>query len=310
MIIVTSYKNPDLDGIACSIAYAELLNKKGIEAKALYFGNLGLEVDFVKNYINNLPIKKHIGEYNPTDEFVLVDTSDPDAIEPTIKLEKINEIFDHRQLVFVEKFINAQKHIELIGSCATLITEEFKKNNITPSKNSAIYLYSAIISNTINFKNSVTTQRDIDATKWLKEITCLDKDYIRQMFLAKSNITTNNLYDILFQDFAIKTISDKKVGIAQIEMVDVNRMLSDLNTTLVQILNRFKTENNLDYIFFTGIDVIKGFNIFYSIDNQSKKVFSKALKIVDLFPGYKTKVIIMRKQIWPKIESILSSKQD
>jgi manganese-dependent inorganic pyrophosphatase len=306
MIIVTSYDSPDLDGIACSIAYTELLKLKGISAKAVYFGDLGLEVNFVKDFTNSLPIDEHGGEYDKDDEFVLVDTADPDAIEPTISLDKVKKIFDHRQLVFVEKFINAEKHIELVGSCATLIAEEFKKSSLSPTKNTAIYLYSAIVSNTINFKNSVTTQRDIDIAKWLKEITGLDDDYTRQMFLAKSNITTENLYDVLFQDFAIKTIGDKKVGIAQIEMVDVDRMSSDLNVVLTQILNRFKNENSLDYVFFTGIDVIKGFNIFYTIDEQSQQLFSKTLEITELVPGYKTKSIIMRKQIWPKLESALT----
>ena len=47
--------------------------------------------------------------------------------------KKVIEIFDHRQLVFLDKFINSKNHIELVGSCATLITEEFIKNNLKPS---------------------------------------------------------------------------------------------------------------------------------------------------------------------------------
>jgi len=305
MTIITSYKNPDLDGIACTIAYTELLNKKNIPAVAIYYGNLGLEVDFVKNYTNYFPIDKHTGGYDNNVEFVLVDTADPDAIETSIPLEKVIEIFDHRQLVFVEKFINAKKHIELVGSCATLITEEFKKNNLIPSNNTAIYLFSAIVSNTINFKNSVTTPRDINAANWLKEITNVDENYIHEMFNAKSNITNDNLYDILVNDFAVKNIGGKKIGIAQIEMVDADRMSTNLNKALIKTLNQFKNKNKLDYIFFTCIDIIKGFNIFYTIDAESQKLFSKILDIPDLVPGYKTDYIIMRKQFWPKVERML-----
>lgn len=306
MIVVTSYDSPDLDGIACSIAYAELLNKKNIPAKPVYFGTLGLEVNFVKNYTQILPIEEHTGEYESDREFILVDTADPDAIESTIPVEKVKEIFDHRQVVFVDKFINAKTHIELVGSCATLITEEFIKFNFKPSVNTSVYLYSAIVSNTINFKNSVTTQRDIDAANWLKNINGLSGDYTHQMFAAKSNITNENLYDVLAQDFAIKAIKGKNIGIAQIEMVDVDRMSSDLSSTLIQTLNRFKSENKLDYVFFNGIDIVNGFNIFYTIDVNSKSVFSKALGIVDLTDGYITDAIIMRKQIWPKLESVLN----
>jgi manganese-dependent inorganic pyrophosphatase len=268
MIIVTSYRSPDLDGIACSIAYSELLNKLGKDTKASYYGKLGLEVEFVKKYTNYFPIEKHDGKYNEGTKFILVDTSDPEAIEPTIAPEKVIEIFDHRQLVFVEKFVNAKKTIQLVGSCATLITEEFQKNKMAPSENSAIYLYSAIVSNTINFKNLVTTERDKTAADWLKSFISLPNDYLKRMFSSKSNINSNNLYEVISQDFAVKAFNNKVVGIAQ-------------------------------------TDILKGFNIFYPVDEKSREFFSKVLEVPDLKPGYKTKEIIMRKQIWPKIERVL-----
>lgn len=305
MIIVTSYDSPDLDGIACSIGYTELLNNLGKNAKAMYYGDLGLEVNFVKKFTNYFPIEKHKGKYDEDTQFVLVDTADPDAIETTIKLEKVIEIFDHRQLVFIDKFVNSKNTIELVGSCATLITEEFIKHNIKPTKSTATYLYSAIISNTINFKNLVTTKRDIGAVRWLENFISLPKDYIKQMFSSKSKVTSDNLYEVLFQDFAIKTFNEKKVGVAQIEITDLEITLEKLKDNLIDVLNKLKDENNLDYIFFTGIDIFEGFNIFYTVDSESKSLFSKALNIPQLNSGYKTDSIIMRKQIWPKLESIL-----
>jgi manganese-dependent inorganic pyrophosphatase len=309
MIIVTSYDSPDIDGIACSIAYTELLSKLNKETKATYYGELGLEVEFVRKYTNYFPIEKHRGSYDSNTEFILVDTADPDAIELTIPSEKVIEIFDHRQLVFTEKFVNAKKTIELVGSCATLITEEFQKNNIVPFKNSAIYLYSAIISNTINFKNSVTTERDRNAVNWLKSFISLPDDYVKNMFSSKSNINSNNLYKTLSQDFSVKSFGDKKVGIAQIEINDLETKLAEWENKLTDVLNQLKKENDLDYIFFTGIDIFEGFNILFTIDDESKALFSKSLKIPDLKSGYKTTKIIMRKQIWPKIEMILQPKE-
>lgn len=278
----------------------------GKEARATYYGELGLEVDFVKKYTNYFPVEKHEGSYGSDYQFVLVDTADPDAIEPSIPPEKVIEIYDHRQLVFVDKFVNSKNKIGLVGSCATLISEEFQKNNLKPSTNTAIYLYSAIISNTINFKNSVTTQRDKDAVKWLEGFLSLSTDYIKQMFSYKSSLTADNLYQVLNQDFAIKTIGGKKIGIAQIEIVDLESTLSRLNGKLINVLNQFKKENGLDYVFFTGIDIFEGFNIFYTIDSDSNELYSKALGISELKAGYKTDSIIMRKQIWPKLEGVLS----
>lgn len=305
-IIVTSYDSPDLDGIACSIAYSELLNQLGKDAKPVCYGDLGLEVDFVKSYTKYFPVEKHDGKYDANIKFVLVDTADPDAIEPTISPENVIEIFDHRKLVFVEKFINSKNKIELVGSCATLITEEFQAHKLKPSENAAIYLYSAIISNTINFKNSVTTRRDKDAVEWLKTLIDLPDDYVKQMFSSKSSVNADNLYQVLFQDFATKTVGNKNVGIAQIEIVDLEPTLNKLNKELTDVLVQLKEKNDLDFVFFTGIDIFKGFNIFYTIDKESRDLFSKVLEIPDLKSGYKTDYIIMRKQIWPKLETVLN----
>jgi len=307
MIIVTSYDSPDLDGVSCSIAYAELLARLGKDTKATFYGELGLEVEFVKNFTNFFPIIEHKGDYDANDRFVLVDTADPEAIEPAISTERVIEIFDHRQKVYLDRFINSKNKIELVGSCATLITEEFQKNHINPATNTAIYLYSAIISNTINFKNSVTTNRDIDAATWLKSMINIPSDYVKQMFTAKSSITSNNLYHVLNQDFAVKKIGGVRLGIAQIEITDLEKNLNNLKELLSETMLRLKKENKLDYIFFSGIDIVEGINIFNTIDQESTTLFSKALNIPELIPGYKTDSIIMRKQIWPKIETVLSN---
>ena len=47
MYIVTPYDCPDLDGIASAIGFAELSNKLGKKAKAVYSGSIGKEVNFV-----------------------------------------------------------------------------------------------------------------------------------------------------------------------------------------------------------------------------------------------------------------------
>ncbi|KKT30411.1 MAG: hypothetical protein UW16_C0011G0001, partial [Microgenomates group bacterium GW2011_GWC1_44_10] len=40
MIIVTGCQGPDLDGVACMIAYSELLNIQGTVSESVYSGEL------------------------------------------------------------------------------------------------------------------------------------------------------------------------------------------------------------------------------------------------------------------------------
>jgi inorganic pyrophosphatase/exopolyphosphatase len=83
-------------------------------------------------------------------------------------------------------------------------------------------------------------------------------------------------------------------------------MLNKLGNELTMVLKRFKKENSLDYVFFTGIDIFEGYNVFYTIDTESNNLFAKALGNPNLKTGYKTDSIVMRKQIWPKLESVLN----
>lgn len=52
------------------------------------------------------------------------------------------------------------------------------KNNVDISKESATLVYGAIISNTLNFKGSVTTDRDKIAAEWLNKVAKLPEDFL------------------------------------------------------------------------------------------------------------------------------------
>lgn len=310
MIYIISYTNPDIDCVACTLGYVELLKKLGKDVEGVVFGENSREIDFVENYSQYLPLKEHSGDYQVDDKFILVDNSDPTRIDPRINIENVIELFDHRETEQVKLFTKAKNHIDLVGSCATLICEEFKKHGFEPSKNTAIYLYSAIVSNTINFKSGLTTDRDIEMANWVKGLANINDSYVREMFLAKSNITPDNFYEALRQDLAIRPVGNKKVMIAQIEMVDVKRVSEDLNASLISALNNFAIEIKPDYLFFNGIDVVEGYNIFYTIDEISNKLFSGALGIADLKAGFKTESIVMRKQIFCKVEEYLAKQNE
>ncbi|MBP9817851.1 DHH family phosphoesterase [Candidatus Shapirobacteria bacterium] len=306
MLYITSYSDPDIDCVACTLGYVELLTKIGTVVEGVYFGEKNLEIDFVEKYTNSFSLKKHLDNYDDADKFILVDSSDPTRVDPRINIDNVIELYDHRQTEQVKLFSKATVHIDLVGSCATLICEEFRKNGFEPSRDTAIYLYSAIASNTVNFKNALTTNRDVEMAAWLKDIANIPDSYIREMFLAKSMITPKNFYEVLRQDIAVRPIAGKKVGIAQVEMVDVKRVETDLKPILLSSLNQFVKDNKLDYMFFNGIDIVEGYNIFYTIDEVSNKLFLEALGIPGLKPGFKTDSILMRKQIFRKVEEYLS----
>jgi manganese-dependent inorganic pyrophosphatase len=180
--LVTCYVDPDLDGTAGAIAYAEFLQKNNVEAVAGVVGEPHEEAKYILDRFGfNYPLS--VENSKNYEEVVLVDASDVVGLNGKIEPEKVIEIIDHRKINQKEKFTNAKKvQIEFVGAAATLVAEKFMSSNTEISKSSAILLCGAIISNTLNFKATVTTNRDREAFKWLNNFAQLPEKFWKEKY--------------------------------------------------------------------------------------------------------------------------------
>jgi len=124
-ILVTAYSNPDLDGTACMIAYAEFLQKEGYSATAAFYGVLHREAQFVFDTFNIVCPKNADSFSTKTTRVVLVDASDVNGISNSIHPLQVIELIDHRKINQAHRFPHAKIQIELVGAAATLIAEKF-----------------------------------------------------------------------------------------------------------------------------------------------------------------------------------------
>src|SRR3989338_2413616 len=152
-----------------SVDAGSLAGKVKVHKKNASYGIIGEPHDEAKYILDRFGF-----EYPPMiesadnfDEVILVDASDLNGLEGKISAEKVIEIIDHRKIHEADKFSKAKAQIELVGAAATLVAEKFIQNKVDISKESATLVYGAIISNTLNFKGSVTTDRDKVAAEWL-----------------------------------------------------------------------------------------------------------------------------------------------
>jgi len=304
-ILVTAYESPDLDGTACAIAYGEFLTKKGDDVIIGLFGTPHREAQFVFKTFN-IP-KPQAAEKILTDEtkVIILDASELAGINKNIKPANVIKIIDHRKVNDTEKFPNATAQIELVGSCATLIAEKFANEHIEISEGSAALLYSAIVSNTVNFLANVTTERDRKMADWLLTKVKLPDNYIHDMFAAKSQFT-KPLKEVFVDDFATFMFAQKTLGIAQLEIVDGEKFVNNNRDEIQKSLNQLKNEQRLDYIFLTTIDVEKGGNTFVVVDEGTKVLLEKGLLIS--FMGNIAKRpggVMMRKTLTPILKELL-----
>jgi manganese-dependent inorganic pyrophosphatase len=276
--IITSYKNPDLDGIACIFAYTEFLRKNNKDVTAVICGSYHREAKFVFNSFNIQEFEYTENLINESHEIILVDTSNLYSISDKIKPEKVVEIIDHRIIHEANRFPNAKVQIELVGSAATLIAEKFFNNKIIISQESATLLFSAIVSNTINFQANVTTSRDYKMANWLQTNFSLPNNYIHNMFRNKSQIN-KGLKEIIIEDFATFHFYNYRIGIAQLEIIEVDAFIKENLNEIRNLLCEIRKENSLTHIFLTCIDLELAFNTIMVIDQITKRSLEQVLKV-------------------------------
>ena len=301
--IVTSYQEPDLDGVSSMYAYSEYLNKIGIPSAYYINGNPKKEVGIVCDLFGiDLGGIKEIFEEQ---EVVLLDTNNLEEV-PFLKPEQIVEIIDHHSKNKSSDVCkNAKIHIERLGAVATLIAEKFKENNIPLSRESAILLYYGIISNSINLKASITNEKDINMANWLEE-QCgeITKEKIEEIFTLKSKIEDSELRKEMEAEVVIH-YEEKKIIVAQLEIANMEEFLSQKESLVIDILKQVKKEKNVDYIFINCIDILNGFNIILTIADGTKEFLEKKLGYSFENNRCKFNKVLQRKDITKAIRETL-----
>lgn len=293
--VVTTYINPDMDGIALMYAYAEFLRKKGEQASYYFEGTMKKEAEIVLNRFN---IKlDYINKIEDDDQIILVDTNYLSEIAKEIKKENIVEIIDHHNRdSWLDEKNSIKIQIELIGAASTLVAERFKNENVEISRESAILLYYGIISNTMNLKIKLTSQKDIEMANWLKQQTSEITDEVTtQIFIEKSQIG-----DSLREEMEVE-FKDQFMNISwsmgQLEVANVDEFLNKYEPEIRNILKTVSKEKNVEYISVNCMDIINGYSVIVAENEKTAEIISNAIGLKFENLKAKTEELISRKEI-------------
>lgn len=308
-ILVTTYVNPDLDGLAGTVAYAEFLQKRGRNALAAIIGESHAEAKYVLDRFG-FAYPETISNADNFDEVIIIDASDPNAFDGNIAAEKVVEIIDHRKIHAADKFPNAKVQIELVGAAATLVAEKFMENKVNISSESAILLCSAIISNTLNFKATVTTDRDKKVRQWLNMFAGLPENFYQELFTAKSDLSGAKLVKQIKREFGFYILNGKRVGIAQIEMIGAEKLIAARGAEIMRLLNEIKSDRDLDYIFQNTIELEGGKSFFVTNHGPTKTLLDKVLDTRFVGIAAASPQLLMRKQIVPLLLDFFQARKN
>ncbi len=146
-----------------------------IKEKVYRSSNRAIAVVNSNNKVIGILTRTDIIKYDKRN-IILVDHSSslnaPDGIYEC----NILEIVDHHRLGDIQTGFPTRYRIEPWGATATIVADEFKINNIKPSKTSALLLANAIIVNTEFFEKETFTEKDREMVNWLCSLWSFDLD--------------------------------------------------------------------------------------------------------------------------------------
>ena len=282
LIYVTSAGTyTDIDTYACATAYGELLRLKGYNAHAVISKNF---TESIPKFLHELKVEyldQTTVNLEKADSLIIVDRSDIDGLKSSIDIAKVKEVYDHHfgYEKYWQNLLGKNSYIEKVGSCATLIwgaiSGAIRKDCFEQkiSRNSLMLIYSAIISNTLNFKAGVTTQKDINSANEIKSLAQIDDTYVEKYFTTVTANIEKDPYNAMLKDVKAVKVGDQKIAIGQLELWNSANVISSLVDQIPGFLPGFQ---DLPF-FITVASISDGKTTFISNSSAVKKLLGNAL---------------------------------
>jgi len=299
-VFVFGHKNPDTDSIVSAIAVADAFSKfKGVDAKPTAQGEVNPESKFVLDKFG-LPAPELKTSY-AGEQVILVDHSDLAQSPDDLKEAEILGIVDHHKLGDVTTSNPLEIWVWPVGCTCTVIYNIYKFANIEIPKGIAGAMLCAILSDTVMFKSVTCTDYDKQAVEDLAKIAGVD-DYMAlglEMFKVKSAVEGTPIRDLVFRDYKDFDMSGNKVGIGQLEVVDLG-LLDSVKDDLYAEIGKVKAEGRHS-VFLMLTDIMKeGTEMLIVSDDPS--VVEKAFGVAGDKTVWLDGVMSRKKQVVPNFE--------
>jgi manganese-dependent inorganic pyrophosphatase len=254
-ILVVGHKNPDTDTVASAIAVADLFTKRGMESKAITQGEIAPETEFV---LKKFGFSAPAIVTDATDQkIILVDHTDISQTIDNLDKGELVAVVDHHKLGDVTTPNPLEMWVWPVGCSATVIKSMYDFYNVDIPANVAGIMLCAILSDTVMFKSVTTTDADKAAVEALAKIAGV-ADVMAlgmEMFKVKSAVDGATPEALVFRDYKDFDMSGNKVGIGQLEVVDLS-MLDAHKAALQAEIEKVKADGRHS-VFLLLTDIMK-----------------------------------------------------
>ena len=274
------HKIPDSDSIISAIAMAYLKNELGVEAIPVRQGDVNPESQFIldKFGFDAPELKTSFSG----DEVYLTDFSDRAQAPDDIDKATIMGIVDHHKLGDLTTSTPLECWIRPVGCTNTIVKEMFDYYDIEIPKNLAGAMMCAILSDTVIFKSPTCTKLDTKIVKELAQIAGIEdfKAIGLEMFKVKSAVEGTPVRDLIMRDFKDFDMHGTKVGIGQLEVVDLS-VFDKVKDELMADIEAVRAEDDRHTVMLLLTDIMKmGSEVLVASKDDSivEKAFDKKLE--------------------------------
>ena len=301
-ILIFGHKNPDTDSI-CSAMVKERLNKKsGNEnVKAKRLGEINKETKYVLDYLK-LEAPKLLESIEEGQEIILVDHNEFSQSAEGIEKAKILEVVDHHRISNFQTSEPLYYTARPYGCTCTILYKEFLEKGIEISKDDAILMASAIMSDTLLLKSPTTTNHDVKALEELEKIAGIDiKEYGLEMLKAGTDLDDFSEEELINLDAKMVEKNGEKIVIAQVNTVSIEDVLKR-QEKLEEAINNRVSKEGISLFVLAITDILNS--------NSELLVLGNKANVAELAFGEKLEnntmflkgVVSRKKQILPNID--------
>ncbi len=255
-VYVVGHKSPDTDSVTSAIAYAALKNAQGVDAIPAMQGGLNPETEMVLGKFG--AATPEILTDGAGKQLILVDHSDIAQAPDNLGDAEVVEIIDHHKIGDITTNVPILFNAQPVGCTGTVIKQMFEINNVDIPKDVAGLMLCAILSDTVLFKSPTCTDADKAACNDLAKIAGVDdmEALAMEMFKAKSAVDGVPAKDLVFRDYKDFDMNGNKVGVGQLELVDLG-LIDGIRDNLYAACEEVKKEGGRHTVLLMLTDIMK-----------------------------------------------------
>lgn len=238
-------------------------------------------------------------------KIILVDHNERGQSVDGIEEAEILEIIDHHRVANVQTTNPLYFRSEPIGSTSSIVAKMFFEHDITPSREAAGLLCGAIISDTLLFRSPTCTPIDKEICLKLAKIAGIDAEkFAQDMFKAGTSLKGKTIEEIFNQDFKPFVINGIKIGVGQVNTMDIEGFMP-LKNEMLDYMNKKCEEGSFEMLMLLLTDIInEGSQVLVAGRKPEIAEIAFKMKLEDN-TAYLPKVLSRKKQVVPPLTSTI-----